>query len=140
MIFFLILTWFNTHYESMWDSIYCSERCASATLFSHQKIASFCALYYNCFQCKNFMNLFLLYFFSFSSDSLIMSQLEIDSVCSLKVSFEWLFLLRSWFLRAFSSSWCSFLIALLFILLFIWNMLIKCAWSTFNLCHTYTSS
>jgi len=36
-LFFLILTQFNTHYESMQDSIYCSERCASAALFSHQK-------------------------------------------------------------------------------------------------------
>ncbi len=35
--FFLILTRFNTYYESMRDSIYCSERCASAALFSHQK-------------------------------------------------------------------------------------------------------
>ena len=35
--FFFILTRFNTHYESMRDSIYCSERCASAALFSHQK-------------------------------------------------------------------------------------------------------
>ncbi len=36
-IFFLILTQFNTHYESMQDSIYCSERCVSTALFSHQK-------------------------------------------------------------------------------------------------------
>ncbi len=35
--FFLILTQFNTHYESMQDSIYCIKRCASAALFSHQK-------------------------------------------------------------------------------------------------------
>ncbi len=35
--FFLILTQFNTHYESMQDFIYCSERCASAAFFSHQK-------------------------------------------------------------------------------------------------------
>ena len=34
---FFILTWFNTHYESMWDFIYCSKYCASVTLFSHQK-------------------------------------------------------------------------------------------------------
>ncbi len=35
--FFLILTQFNTHYESMWDFIYCNERCASVTLFLHQE-------------------------------------------------------------------------------------------------------
>ncbi len=33
--FFLILTQFNTHYESMRDSIYCNERCASVALFSY---------------------------------------------------------------------------------------------------------
>ncbi len=35
--FFLILTWFNTHYEFMQDFIYCSERCASVALFLHWK-------------------------------------------------------------------------------------------------------
>ncbi len=65
------------------------------------------------------MNLFLLYFFFLSFDSLMMSQLEIDSVWLLRVLFEWLSSLRSRFLRAFSSSWCSLFIALLFILLFI---------------------
>ncbi len=35
--FFLILTQFNTYYESMQDSIYCSERCASVAFFLHQK-------------------------------------------------------------------------------------------------------
>ena len=35
MFFFLILTRFNTHYEPMRDSIYCSERCASVALFSY---------------------------------------------------------------------------------------------------------
>ena len=35
--FFLILTQFNIHYESMRNSIYCSERCVSAALFSLQK-------------------------------------------------------------------------------------------------------
>jgi len=48
----------------------------------------FCALYYNCFQCKNSMSLFLLYFPSLLSDSSMTSQLEIDSVCSLRVLFE----------------------------------------------------
>ncbi len=33
--FFLILTQFNTHYEFMQNSIYCSERCASVALFSY---------------------------------------------------------------------------------------------------------
>jgi len=37
MNFFLILTRFNTHYKSMQDFIYCNKRCASTTLFSHQK-------------------------------------------------------------------------------------------------------
>ncbi len=35
--FFLIFTWFNTHYESMQDSIYCSEHYASVIFFLHQK-------------------------------------------------------------------------------------------------------
>jgi len=43
-LIYLILTRFNTHYKSMQDSIYCSERCASAALFSHQKSLLF-ALY-----------------------------------------------------------------------------------------------
>jgi len=49
---------------------------------------SFCALYYNCFQCKNFMNLFLFYFLFLSFDSLMMSQLEINSICLLRISFK----------------------------------------------------
>ncbi len=38
LLFFLILTQFNTHYESMQDFIYCSERCASTAFFSHKKL------------------------------------------------------------------------------------------------------
>ena len=132
--FFLILTWFNTHYESMQDFIYCSEHCISTTLFLHQK-SLLSALY--TITVFNARTLWICFFFIFSLFHL-MSQLEIDSVCSLRVSFKWLSSLRSWFLRVFSSSWCFLLIALLFILLFIWNMLIECAWSTFDLCHTHT--
>ncbi len=42
--FFFFLTRFNTHYESMWNSIYCSKRCASVAFFSYL-LSLFSALY-----------------------------------------------------------------------------------------------
>ncbi len=60
---FLILTWFNTHYELMRDFIYCSEHCASATLFSHQK-SLLSALY--TITVLNARTLWVCFFFIFS--------------------------------------------------------------------------
>ncbi len=67
--FFLILTWFNTHYELMQDSIYCSERCASAALFSHQK-SLLSALY--TITVLNARTLWVCFFFIFSLFHLIL--------------------------------------------------------------------
>ncbi len=60
------------------------------------------------------MSLFLFYFLSLSSNSLMTSQSEIDAVCLSRVSFEWLLSSRSWFLEVFSSSWCFFLHCIVF--------------------------
>jgi len=66
---FFILTWFNTHYEFMQDSIYCSERCVSAALFSHQKSLLF-ALY--TIIVFNARTLWICFFFIFSFFHLIL--------------------------------------------------------------------
>ncbi len=62
-LIFLILTRFNTHYESMQDSIYCSERCASAALFSHQKSLLFALCIITVFNART---LWVYFFFIFS--------------------------------------------------------------------------
>jgi len=103
--FFFILTRFNTYYESMQDSIYCSERCVSVALFSYL-LSLFSALYtvtvFNArtlwtyfFSTLSFFHLSLWWCHSLKLIQYACQKYHLNDCCQSS---------RSWFLEAFSSS------------------------------------